>query len=316
VNATHPPPLVSIGIPVRNGDRFLAEALDSLLAQTFSDFDVLIADNASTDGTAEIAQSYARRDARIRHHRHETNIGAAANFNFCFRETNGTLFKWAACDDRLAPTFLERCVAVLESRRDVVLAASRTVEIDATGSLGRIYDLSLRTDDPRPSVRFHDLIVVQHPSTLVFGVGRRDVLEQTRLIGNFVSADRVLLAELALRGRIVELGDPLFQRRLHEDNSIRLDKRGSLLAWYDPRLEGTLTLPSWRLAWEYVRAIRSAPLVRSERTDCYRAMMTHVRRRRLPLQRDLSAAIRMVAVRIPGIRRLATWWQNTPPRGH
>lgn len=291
-------------MPVRNGMRFLADALDSLLAQTFVDFEVLIADNASTDATAEIASDYARRNPRVRYHRHDANIGAAGNFNFCFRETRGGLFKWAACDDRLAPTFLERCVAVLDSRPEVALASTRAVEIDAAGVRGRTYEFPLHGDDPRPSVRFRDLVVIHHACTQVFGVARREVLDQTRLIGNFVSSDRVLLAELALRGRIVELDDPLFERRLHEDNSIRLDKRGTLLAWYDPRLEGTVNLPNWRLAREYVRAVHAAPLAPLERARCYRAVAAHARVRRQPLRRDLSATIRKFLARSALVRRL------------
>lgn len=314
MNQKRPSPRLAIGLPVRNGARFLAAALDTLLGQSFADFEVLVADNASTDATADIAAEYARRDARVRYHRHRENIGASGNFNFCFTATHGELFKWAACDDRLAPTFLERCIEVLDTRPEVVLAATRAVEIDSQGTLGQPYEFALSTDDPRPSVRFRELVVVRHPCTLVFGVARREALAETALISNYVSADRVLLAELALRGRIVEVGDPLFERRVHEDNSIMLDKRSTLLAWYDPRLGGTISLPSWRLVQELIRAANAAPITWVERVRCYRAVAAHAHFRRSDLSLDLNFAVRKILARSDRWRALAASIRGTGHR--
>lgn len=307
-------PRLSIGLPVRNGARFLAETLDSLLGQTFGDFELLIADNASTDATQEIASAYAARDSRIRYHRHAENVGGARNFNFCFEQTRGELFKWSASDDRLHPTFLQRCVAVLEERPEVVLCAADAVEIDSEGTLGARYDYDMATDDPRASVRFRDLILVRHPCTLVFGVARRDSLATTRLIGGFVSADRVLLAELGLRGRLVSIPEPLFERRVHEENSIFLDKRGSLLAWFDPSRSGAVSLPTWRLVGELLRSVKAAPISAREKLRCAGAIATHAHRRRSELLLDLRVASRRWLGRLPLVRDSVT--QLRGPSAH
>ena len=115
-------PRVTIGLPVYNGQNYLVETLESLLAQTYTDFELVISDNASTDRTEAICRQYAAGDARIRYYRNDENIGASANYNRAFELGRGEYFKWAAHDDLLAPTYLERCVEVLDANPDVVLA--------------------------------------------------------------------------------------------------------------------------------------------------------------------------------------------------
>ena len=87
-------PLVSLGLPVFNGENFLAETLDSVLAQSLPSYEVIICDNASSDGTEEISRSYAARDPRIRYFRNQGNLGAAPNFNLTFSHAKGRYFKW------------------------------------------------------------------------------------------------------------------------------------------------------------------------------------------------------------------------------
>jgi glycosyltransferase involved in cell wall biosynthesis len=103
-------PKVATGMPVWNGEKFVSEAIESILAQTYGDFELVISDNASTDATAEICHDYAKQDARIRYIRQKTNIGAAPNYNEVFRHSSGQYFKWAAHDDVLAPEFIGECV--------------------------------------------------------------------------------------------------------------------------------------------------------------------------------------------------------------
>src|SRR5215211_4893186 len=99
-------PQVSIGLPVYNGERYLALCLDSMLAQSFKEFEIVISDNASTDQTAEICRSYQNKDRRIRYFRNEQNAGAAWNHNRVFELSSAPLLKWAACDDLHEPLFL------------------------------------------------------------------------------------------------------------------------------------------------------------------------------------------------------------------
>src|SRR5690606_4946715 len=123
----------SIGLPVYNAQAYLAHALDSLLGQTYRDFELVISDNASTDRTEAICRDYAARDARVRYVRQAENQGANWNFNEVFRLARGELFKWAASDDLCEPTLMEKCVAVLDARPDVMGVQATTVEIGPDG---------------------------------------------------------------------------------------------------------------------------------------------------------------------------------------
>ena len=100
-------PQVSIGMPVYNGEPFISEALDSLLDQTFTDFELIISDNASTDSTEAICRQYAAKDSRIRYVRQAENLGAPANFQFVLDQAVGKYFMWAAADDLQTPNYIE-----------------------------------------------------------------------------------------------------------------------------------------------------------------------------------------------------------------
>jgi glycosyltransferase involved in cell wall biosynthesis len=105
---------ITIGMPVYNGAQYLSAAIESILAQSYGDFDLLISDNASTDGTEEICRTYGKNDQRFRYIRQPQNVGAAANHNLLVSMTDSLYFKWAAHDDLLAPGFLATCVDVLD----------------------------------------------------------------------------------------------------------------------------------------------------------------------------------------------------------
>jgi glycosyltransferase involved in cell wall biosynthesis len=92
-------PRLSIGLPVYDGENYLAESLDALLGQSYEDFELIISDNASTDGTADIRRRYQKQDLRIRHIRQPRNFGLAPNHNFVFEQARGELFKRAPHND-------------------------------------------------------------------------------------------------------------------------------------------------------------------------------------------------------------------------
>src|SRR5690348_2515296 len=140
-------PRLSVGLPVYNGERYLAETLDSLIEQTFEDFELIISDNASTDGTAGICRRYEKLDSRIRYFRQPRNIGGAPNHNFVARQARGELFKWVSADDLYARDLLERCVDALNDLPHVVLAHPWTATIDGSGA-ARAVEYSLATASP------------------------------------------------------------------------------------------------------------------------------------------------------------------------
>ena len=264
-------PRVSIGLPVYNGERHLATALDALLAQTFTDFELIISDNASTDATAAICAQYAARDRRIRSLCTAVNIGGAANFRRVFHLATGEYFMWATHDDLQAPTFVARCVEVLDHDPTVAVCYARTRIIDADGAIVRDDDTHLpRVGSPHPHERFGDLVRWDYNCYEVFGLIRASVLRQTPLIASFIASDRALRAELGLRGRFHEIPEYLFYSRDHGGRSTRVlvqhHMRG---AWFDPVLAGKRVLPHWRILVEYVRCIQRVPLSHSERLRCY-----------------------------------------------
>ena len=145
-------PRVSVGLPVFNGERYLARAIESVLRQDFADFELVVSDNASTDRTGEICEEYARRDARVRYVRNPRNLGAGPNYDRCFRLARGEYFKWAAHDDRLAPDYLSQTGAALDAAPDAVLCTTATAEIgpDAAGREGPSAASPARSRADRP----------------------------------------------------------------------------------------------------------------------------------------------------------------------
>ena len=281
-------PKVSIGLPVYNGANFLAQSLDSLLAQTFTDFELIICDNASTDETEAICRAYAAGDARVVYERNPQNIGTSANYNKTFEMARGIYFKWAAHDDLLAPEYLERCVEVLDSRPDVVLCYARAKAIDDNGEVIKVYPGKKHPDSPVARERFYEFVIDPHPVVAVFGLMRSDALARTRLIGKYSGSDRPLLSEMSLLGRVVEIPDYLFFYRHHQSQSWGGKKtHHQQQAWYDPARAKVKTFPHWRLLWEHTQSISRSPVGPKDRVSCYLYMGYWIRKNWRPLYKNL-----------------------------
>ena len=266
-------PRVSIGMPVYNGELFLKEALDSILAQTFKDFELIISDNGSTDGTQEICKAYAARDQRIRYYRNDQNLGGAWNFNRVFELSTGEYFRWACHDDVCEPELLERCIEVLEHKPSVVLCYPKTIIIDEHGKHIEYYPDNLNLCFPIPHKRykrFHEHYRYGARCNALFGVMRTSILKMTPLIGSYPSSDVILLAELALLGEYYEIPEYLFFRREHAQTSVRAQPTfRQRLAWYDPAKKGQLHLTRWKWFFEYLAAIRRVQMSWGEKARCY-----------------------------------------------
>jgi len=264
-------PMVTIGLPVYNAQRYLEQALDSLLAQTYTDFELIIADNASTDRTQEICLAYAAKDQRIRYHRNEKNLGAAPNFNLLFQLSASKYFKWAPYDDLIEPTFLARCVEVMEQHPEVVLCYSRAKIIDEQSVYVVDYNPGPDTSSANPNERFGNLILRPEYAIQQMALIRSATLKATELYGSFPSSDEVLLAELALRGRFYEILDRLYLYRLHEQQSNRkeLTVQRARTVWFDSALAGKIVLPKWRYCFACLAVIQRSPLSFIERVRCY-----------------------------------------------
>jgi glycosyltransferase involved in cell wall biosynthesis len=266
-------PRLSIGLPVYNGERYLAESIEALLGQTYEDFELIIADNASTDGTASICRRYQKEDSRIRYLRHPRNIGCAPNHNCLVDHARGELFKWASDDDLYARDLLKRCVDALDENPAVVLAHCWTAIIDATGNVTKASRYEHATNSASAARRFRSLL---------FGCGGDDdggvirtaMLRRTALNGSYYRADRTLMPELALYGQFHHVPDWLYFRRDHPERAARAFS--STQAWcanLDPRRADRLRNPVPRLyaeyVWGFVSAIWRSPLPAAQRRQCY-----------------------------------------------
>jgi glycosyltransferase involved in cell wall biosynthesis len=266
-------PLVSVGLPVYNGEASLGRALDSVLAQDFEDFELIISDNASTDGTPAICETYAGRDRRVRYYRNEKNIGANPNHNRVFDLSRGKYFAWMAHDVEQLPGMLSRCVREMRlNSPPVVLAYPRCEQIDENcrpvgGDLP-----SIASNDPRPHRRLGIVIrricyITQH-----YGLFAADALRKTRLNGSYPSADFVLTAELAMLGEIREIPEVLVRRRCesHTGSRAHLRDKKSWAVWLDPKMTDRrfLLRIEERLALEYIRSALALPLRPMDKLAC------------------------------------------------
>jgi glycosyltransferase involved in cell wall biosynthesis len=289
-------PLVTIGLPVYNGDRFLGAALDAVLTQTFSDMEVLISDNASTDGTRAICEAYAARDPRVRYLRNAGNLGAAKNYNALVDCATGEFFKWAPHDDLITPTYVAQCVDVLRAHPEAVLCYPRTMVVNEEGiPQGEETEDTINVTAGSPHARFGEFLTsswYNRKCNAVVGLIRTAPLRTTGLIGPYGSSDRILLAELALRGTFCQIQEPLFFRRLHAGGSVPSNPDfASRTRWFDPSATGTGLPPHWRWLREYVQAVRRAGIGCVEKELCYAQLLRLVWLDRRPLRSEVREAI-------------------------
>lgn len=264
-------PTVSVGLPVFNGENFLAEAVNSVLAQTYTDFELIICDNASTDRTEQICRSFAEADSRIRYYRSETNIGSAPNFNLTFHHASARYFKWLSHDDVMAPEYLAATIAVLESNPDAALCHSVVKLINPNGDTLDIHDTKLPgAGSARPQDRFRALALLPHQCLDLDGLARSDALALTAGLPSYPACDRALLAEIGLQGRILRVPEPLLMAREHPDRFRRAVSRPEdCIAFYDTSNTGVKMVPTWRLYADYWRMVRRHVPNGRDRLGCY-----------------------------------------------
>jgi glycosyltransferase involved in cell wall biosynthesis len=259
-------------MPVYNGAAYLRRAVQSILAQDYEDFELIISDNASTDETESICRELAERDGRIRYFRNDRNLGSSRNYNQVFRLATGQFFKWAAHDDECYPTMLRRCVEVLERAPDRVTMVYPLAElIDEQGKTLRSTLDRIESRDPRPHRRLAHLLWSLSLCDPVFGLFKTEYLKKTQLIGPFFGADIVLLGELAMLGEIWELGEELFRLREHPGRSMEANRSArARAAWYDPAAaRQSFVMPDWeQMVWELLKSAVRSSLPPAEKLRC------------------------------------------------
>jgi glycosyltransferase involved in cell wall biosynthesis len=289
-------PRVSIGLPVYNGHLFLPATLESLLAQTFTDFELIVSDNASTDDTESICRDYARRDQRVRYDRNARNLGVAANYGVVFQRSRGEYFKWASANDLCQPTFVERCVAVLDARPDVVLVYPKTRLLLETGAV-QDYEDGLALEQASPRLRYIECLKRMRLNNIMNGLIRADALRRTRLVGNYFSSDCNLMAELSLYGRFAEVPEYLFYRRMDKRAATALKDRREAGRHFAPTRAGPMLLQHWRMNLARFGVLWRAPLPLLDRAWLGGQLTRWMVWDRRNLLEDLLAAARYLLTR-------------------
>jgi glycosyltransferase involved in cell wall biosynthesis len=288
-------PRVSIGLTVYNGEQYLEETLQSFLAQTYQDFELIISDNASTDRTGGIAQAYAARDDRIRLNRNERNLGLAGNHNVAFALARGEYFKWAAADDVCRPTYLSRCVEVLDRDPTVVLAYPRTQFVDEAGRPLDVDDpgWDLQSDEAVERMRY--VIFAGDWANAVVGLIRASALKQTRLMPAYSGGDYRVLGELSLLGKFYEIPETLFERRLHAGSTSQHgaggktpDSKWLIRCWTGE--DGRISLPRWGLMIDHFKTVLRSELPIRQKFSLSGSLLRHMRWQRSNLMNELWVA--------------------------
>ncbi|PWB73286.1 hypothetical protein C3F09_05390 [candidate division GN15 bacterium] len=258
-------PLLSIGMPVYNGERHVRSAVESLLGQTFGDFELLISDNASTDSTPDICRQLAAADRRVRYEQNQTNLGLIANYNRVFRLTRGRYFKWASSNDICDRHMVEECLAEMESHTDIVLCYPRTrlFTDDPTGAVD--YEFGFELMEESPSERMRGLVDKLRLNNAMNGLIRRAALERTILLDNYLASDVNLLVELCLLGKFRQIPQALFYRRIHPSHLGGGGNVEELLRVYDPLSSRKVSYKFWRLNFEHFLSVWRASIPRHEK---------------------------------------------------
>lgn len=262
-------PRVTIGVPLYNAAKYLRQALDSLLAQTFTDFEIIISDNGSTDATPDIIQEYIARDPRIRAVRNEVNRGLVWNHLRAESLARGEYFIFGPQDDWFAPTYVEQCVNALDADPELAYVCAETILVDEDGAvIGRDVPRQ-RFDHRSPSVRFYDMLITRGGINF-YGMTRSALRRRIGRWPRVPRGERVVVAELALWGpfRVLE-GDHYF-RRIHDGQfTVNRRSRRDEMRAVDPERRGRWQTSTPLLIAEYVVAFvlgaLRAPLGRRER---------------------------------------------------
>jgi glycosyltransferase involved in cell wall biosynthesis len=226
-------PLVTLGMPVYNEVKYIEESLQNLLKQTYPNLEIIIADNASTDGTSEICESFAAAHANVRYIRHPKNIGQHINFNYLVRCGSGTYFCWVSGHDFLDPDFVEKSVAVLEADSRVVLAYPRTMNMTKEGQFTREkvrpFDIRSMTAERR----FRE-VMWRVDCNYVYGTFRLIPMLESKLFQALPAADWVFLSEMAVKGTFAPVDTFKYYRMSREHVQTEVEKRHRIMGYLFP----------------------------------------------------------------------------------
>lgn len=285
-------PIVSIGMPVYNSSQWIAKTLDSIMNQTFADFELVISDNASTDNTPEVIQEYASQDSRIKYYRNKENIGVSNNYNNAFLKSSGKYFKWSSASDLCKPEFLKLCVEVLDSRADAVLAYPKTILFDPdTGKEERYVDgLDLQEDNAAD--RFRGYLAKVRLNNVMNGLIRSSELRKTGLYKKYLAADVNLLAELTLYGKFIEIPEYLFMRRMDSATATAMQTKDEVKAYYDPGKKSKMLFNNFHMMYQYFVAVFRSDITMDQKMKLYLLLLRKINWEKHRLAADIKEALK------------------------
>ena len=285
-------PAVSIGLPVFNGAEHLGEAIESLLNQTYADFELIISDNCSTDGTRAICERFAGEDARVCYIRQPQNIGAPRNWNVVAHYATGTYFKWASANDYCNERFVEECLLELERDPKAVLAFGRTCLVDDSRDTMTDYEGDVEVLDERPSDRFRRVLRSWALNNAQSGLFRLAVLRKTGLDRPYVGGDLQLMLELSLHGRFKRVPTAVLYRRVANDSMSTNLTREQLDHLIDPLSTSGTRLAAWPKHWDRLTTIVRSPIAGVEKLACIGTTLREAAWDRSRLVRELPILLK------------------------
>ncbi len=297
-------PLVSIGMPLYNEEKYVSQALDSLLTQDFKDFQLVISDNASQDATQRICLDYVGRDSRIRYFRNEFNLGSTENFNRAFRLSSGKYFMWASGHDLWAPCFISRCVAILDADPSVILCYPRSRFINREGREQATKMSYTDTRNMNTLYRFNAVLWRLVCFSAIYGVIRSKALKETRLARKVYGPDDLLLAELALIGSFAHVPELLFYLRdKWEDLGAPKERMRRMFAMMCPSgAPLRLRFPNLRLTYEeLIAAVHARVSLTTKAALMACALLGYWRNHLQYLPRSLRQSLRAAVRRSLGV---------------
>lgn len=260
-------PKISVGMPVYNGEPYIDKAIQSIINQTFENFEFIISDNASTDRTEDICRRYASKDKRIIYTRNSKNIGAALNYNKVFKLSSAPYFRWFNADDISALTIHERCIEVMEANPEAVLCSGKTSIIDDCGKTIENCDDHLELLQEKPSERFIKYFDLIGLTNCVYGLMRAPAVSKTNLLGDgsYPAGDINFVAELTLHGKFIEIPETLFYRRMHPQASSWARDSDTIQQKFWQGNNNSFTLPTFKRFFAFLKAASRAPINKREK---------------------------------------------------
>jgi glycosyltransferase involved in cell wall biosynthesis len=287
-------PKVIVGLPVYNGQQYLAGAIESHLSQSYSDFELVISDNGSTDTTPDICAYYASKDRRIKYLRSNENRGIHWNHRRVMEAITSPnqYFRWAAADDIMEPGLLEAMVGVLDTRPEVEAVVPDTKNIDKDGNIVGTMARSLDLQSAEVFERASQVLLGSYQMVIAFGLFRASTLQRIRTGPDYIGWDFVFVWELALWGQMVQPTGPVLLRRYHAGAMSHVKTATEMKQWVEPTSTAGMNFPHWTWAYERMRSLMASPVSTRDKLRIGRLLARDLRWQRVRLAQDLSQAAR------------------------